>query len=87
MHSPRWYEDALISAGFLNVRTVDRNGWYRGEASRELARLEGQFGRELAARVGADYVAKNIKTWKAMKLVLDSGEHRPTHLFATKPMQ
>lgn len=86
MHSPAWYEQALKDAGFADVRTVDRNLWYRGEASRELARLEGPFGNDLAVQVGADYVAKNIKTWKSMKMVLDSGEHRPTHLFAIKPL-
>ncbi len=73
MHSPEWYKDALQSAGFIDVRTTDRNSWYRDEATRELARLEGEFGQELATRVGAEYVAKNIKTWKMMKLVLDSG--------------
>ncbi|MCX7865044.1 MAG: methyltransferase domain-containing protein [Novosphingobium sp.] len=87
MHSPGWYEDALKLAGFVDVRTVDRNGWYRAEAARELARLEGSFGRDLAKRVGGDYVTKNIRTWKAMKRVLDTGEHRPTHLFATKPLR
>lgn len=87
MHSPSWYETALATAGFINVRMVDRNAWYREEASRELERLEGPFGQELAARVGTDYVIKNIKTWQAMKLVLDSGEHRPNHLFAMKPLR
>jgi phosphoethanolamine N-methyltransferase len=31
------------------------------------------------------YVDKNISTWEAMLKVLDSGEHRPTHLRASKP--
>ena len=35
--------------------------------------------------VGRDYVDKNIKTWEAMQKVLDSGEHRPTHLRGWKP--
>ncbi len=87
MHSASYYNDALRSAGFVEVRTVDRNAWYRKEAVRELARLEGTDGNRLADLVGSDYVAKNIKTWKAMKRVLDSGEHRPTHLFAIKPLR
>jgi phosphoethanolamine N-methyltransferase len=33
----------------------------------------------------AAYVEKNIDTWVAMLKVLDSGEHRPTHLRAVKP--
>ena len=35
--------------------------------------------------VGKDYVDKNIRTWEAMQKVLDSGEHRPTHLRGWKP--
>lgn len=86
MRSANWYARALETAGFVDVRTDDRNGWYRQEAQRELDLLSGDFGRELSLRVGADYVARNIRTWQAMKLVLDSGEHRPTHLFAVKPI-
>lgn len=86
MRSPRWYAQALENAGFVDVRAVDRNGWYREEAVRELERLEGAFGRAMASRLGEAYVAKNIATWKAMRRVLDSGEHRPNHLFAAKPI-
>jgi phosphoethanolamine N-methyltransferase len=35
--------------------------------------------------VGTAYVDKNIRTWEAMQTVLDSGEHRPTHLRGRKP--
>ena len=38
-----------------------------------------------AAAVGEAYVDKNIRTWEAMQKVLDSGEHRPTHLRGRKP--
>ena len=87
MRSASYYEEALRKAGFVEVRTVDRNAWYREEAMREMARLEGIEGKRLADALGADYIAKNVKTWKVMKRVLDSGEHRPTHLFAIKPLR
>jgi hypothetical protein len=54
-------------------------------AREELARLKGPLGARAARAVGEAYVAKNIRTWEAMQKVLDSGEHRPTHLRGRKP--
>jgi phosphoethanolamine N-methyltransferase len=52
----------------------------------ELARLKGDLYGPVATAVGAAYVDKNIRTWEAMQKVLDSGEHRPTHLRGWKPV-
>jgi phosphoethanolamine N-methyltransferase len=64
---------------------VDRNPWYREVARRELERLRGPLYASVSAAVGKAYVDKNILTWEAMQKVLDSGEHRPTHLRGWKP--
>lgn len=85
MASPERYRKAMEAAGFQEVQLADRNPWYRAVAHDELKRLQGPLYAEAAAAVGAAYVDKNIKTWKAMVKVLDSGEHRPTHLRARKP--
>ena len=85
MASPARYRAAMQRAGFRDVATVDRNPWYREVARGELARLKGPLYDTVAAAVGAAYVDKNIKTWEAMQKVLDSGEHRPTHLRGWKP--
>ncbi len=85
MASPSRYRAALEAAGFADVELVDRNPWYRATSREELALLEGPLYDEIAAAVGRAYVDKNIRTWKAMITVLDSGEHRPTHLHALKP--
>ena len=86
MASPERYERALRGAGFDDVVIVNRNSWYREQARVELERLKGPLYAPVAAAVGADYVDKNIRTWTAMQCVLDSGEHRPTHLFARRPL-
>ncbi|MEZ5800452.1 MAG: hypothetical protein R3D29_08235 [Nitratireductor sp.] len=75
----------MLSAGFADVKTSSRNAWYRDVARGELARLKGPEYERIAAAVGKDYVDKNIRTWSAMQVVLDSGEHCPTHLRARKP--
>ncbi len=85
MASPERYKAAMRAAGFVDVSHRDRNPWYREVARGELERLKGPLYERAAAAVGADYVDKNIKTWEAMQKVLDSGEHRPTHLRGLKP--
>ncbi|OCW58000.1 SAM-dependent methyltransferase [Hoeflea olei] len=85
MASAARYAAAMRDAGFVDVATVNRNGWYREVARGELERLKGPLYAPVAAAVGADYVDKNIRTWSAMQTVLDSGEHCPTHVFGTRP--
>jgi len=86
MASPRRYAQAMRRAGFEDVIIRDRNSWYREVARDELNRLRGPLYPTVAAAVGAAYVDKNIRTWEAMQKVLDSGEHRPAHLRAWKPV-
>ena len=85
MSTPANYADAMTRAGFGQVETLSRNGWYRVQAREELARLKGADGDRAAAIVGADFVQKNIGIWERMIPVLDTGEHCPTHLRAKKP--
>ena len=85
MASPARYAEAMRRAGFAEVVTRDRNPWYREVARTELERLKGPLYGEVASALGAAYVDKNIRTWEAMQKVLDSGEHRPTHLRGWKP--
>jgi SAM-dependent methyltransferase len=86
MASPKRYRQAMEGAGFTKVSTVSRNAWYREEAHRELNRLKTDLYDEAVAITSRDFVEKNLRTWTAMQKVLDSGEHCPTHLNATKPL-
>jgi ubiquinone/menaquinone biosynthesis C-methylase UbiE len=85
MGSPKRYRNAMEKAGFREIRTESRNAWYREEARRELNRLETELYEKAVELTSRAFVEKNLKTWRAMQKVLDSGEHCPTHLFATKP--
>ncbi len=85
MASPARYAEAMRRAGLIDITVRDRNPWYREVAREELARLKGPLYRQAAEAVGAAYVDKNIRTWEAMQKVLDSGEHRPTHLRGWRP--
>lgn len=85
MASPKRYKRAMALAGFQNIRTVNRNSWYRVKAHEELRQMTGPKYEDICAIVGTTLVEKNIKTWTLMQTVLDSGEHCPTHLFGVKP--
>ena len=85
MASPERYRRALEGAGFVDVSLTNRNPWYRGVARQELARME-DAGRDAFLTV-MDETALNsqVETWRAMVVVLDSGEHCPHHFRAHKP--
>lgn len=85
MASPAAYRAAMAAAGFVDIVVESRNGWYREEARRERARLAGADGARAAATVGEAFVAGQIALWDRMIGVLDSGEHWPVRLAATRP--
>ena len=85
MASPQRYEEALHAAGFRDVQLINRNPWYREVARTELARLTGPERAEFDAMLGAEEIDSQIKTWQAMIVVLDTGEHCPHHFRGRKP--
>jgi len=85
MASAARYKSAMRAAGFVHVRSVNRNAWYREMARTELVRRKGPLYKATCASLGKENADMNIRTWEAMQVVLDSGELCPTHLFALKP--
>ena len=85
MASPERYRDAISKAGFTDIRLVNRNPWYRQVARQELAAMQGELYDGAVKRLGKDFVDHNIEIWQRMIVVLDTGEHCPHHLLATKP--
>ena len=91
MASPARYRRALEAAGaagaagFVDVSLTNHNPWYRTVAREELARLEGA-GRDAFLTVLDEAVLdEQVGIWRAMIVVLDSGEHCPHHLRGRKP--
>jgi phosphoethanolamine N-methyltransferase len=85
MGSAEDYRAAFTAAGFRDVCLTDRNAWYRGIAHEEHAALSGPLFARLVERVGEEFTRHEIEVWRALTVVLDSGELRPTHLRARKP--
>jgi ubiquinone/menaquinone biosynthesis C-methylase UbiE len=77
--------EALRGVGFVDVKVLDRNAWYRALARRELDSMEGHLRPLILARIGPERTAHFIENWRQLVKVLDRGELRPGHLRATKP--
>ncbi len=85
MASPQRYQAALEAAGFTDIKVTSRNAWYRQQARMEVAAMKGPLKAKAVAELGEDFVAHNIAIWERMQVVLDSGEHCPSHIRARKP--
>jgi phosphoethanolamine N-methyltransferase len=84
MASPARCARALERVGFAEIRLTGGHGWYRGQARDELARPEGPERAAFEAQLGPDELARHIRTWRAMIVVVDAGEHCPDQLRARK---
>lgn len=82
MASPRRYDEALKAAGFTDIKVTSRNAWYREQARREIAAMKGPLYEKASAELGHHFVDHNIEIWERMLVVLDKGEHCPSHIRA-----
>ncbi len=76
---------AMQDAGFVEVRTEDRNAWYAVFAAQELARLEGELKPAAIGRLGP----ARYESWMVMRRQIAaaaaSGSLRPTDLHGRRP--
>lgn len=85
MNPPEDYEKALKIAGFRDIVLKDRNLWYAEQAKKEYAQMKGPLYPTLVERAGREESDRIIEVWRAMCIVLESGELRPSHIRAVKP--
>lgn len=76
---------ALHDSGFIDVKIVDRHGWYAALARRELEAMEGTLKALIVGRIGEQRAQHFIDNWRQLVVVLERGELRPGHLKAIKP--
>lgn len=75
----------LDAAGFREVTTEDRNAWYREQATRDIAHLEGEGGRRLAEAIGEAGARQWLERSRKRAVVAEQGHLRPGHIKARKP--
>ena len=85
MASPKRYQAALEAAGFTDIKLNNRNRWYFPIAQKELERMQGAERPQFDATMGKEAIDEGIGLWKAMLIVLESGEHCPHHFRGQKP--
>lgn len=85
MASPAQYRQSVDAAGFQEIELRDRNAWYRKTAQQELESLQGPLYQRLVDLLGQAECDHYIEVWRAMCVVLDSGELRPGHIRARGP--
>ena len=56
------------------------------KATKELNSLKNELNKEIVRILGYEEAQRQIKVWEKMIVVLKSGEHRPGHFSATKPV-
>ena len=79
------YTQHIRDAGFVNARSQDATEWYRREARREYALIQGElYPRmiELLGQADADHFVEN---WRMLVVVVDKGEMRQGYFRATRP--
>jgi len=85
MASPERYAKALEKAGFVGIKLRDRNAWYSDLSRNEYEKMKGPLYPEMVEMLGRKNADRYVEVWRAMNLVIESGELRPGHLRAIKP--
>ncbi len=75
----------LHNAGFERIALRDRNDWYADIVRDEIASVSGEKQRLLADKLGEDVARHRLESSTAKLKVVEHGELRPTHMFASKP--
>lgn len=70
------YADRFLAAGFTDVATTDATDWYQIEARREYELLRGDLNQRLVELLGQEDADHFVENWRAMLVVIDSGEMR-----------
>ena len=80
------YNLDLIGSGFVSICLQDRQEWYLAKATKELNSLKNDLNNKIVGILGYKEAQRQIEVWEKMIIVLESGEHRPGHFSAIKPV-
>lgn len=78
-------EAMLREAGFVDVSSVDRNGWYSEVTRQEVRDLEGPLRDRLLEVVDEDLYHHWLEVRRALRDAVNVGALRPTHLRGFRP--
>lgn len=70
------YDGLLSVAGFSEVEVTDASDWYRAEARREYELIRGDLYPKMVDLLGQHDADHFVEDWRAMVVVIESGEMR-----------
>ena len=79
------YKERLENCGFVDVKIDDRTDWYQAEAHREMDLMKGELYESMIELIGKEETDLRIENWRAMIVVIDSGEMRQGYCRGQKP--
>lgn len=79
------YREIFSSAGFIDIATEDATDWYRKEARREYETLKASLFAPMVELLGQEDADRFVENWRAMVVVIDSGEMRQGYCRGRKP--
>ena len=79
------YKEQLENCGFIDVTTEDATDWYQAEAHREIGLMKGELYPTMLELIGQEEADLRIENWRAMIVVIDSGEMRQCYCRGQKP--
>jgi cyclopropane fatty-acyl-phospholipid synthase-like methyltransferase len=79
------YGQILRECGFIDIVLEDIAQEYRSQAHEEYSLMLGPLRQKMRAVLGAEKEAHFVENWRALTVVLDSGELRPSRFRARKP--
>ena len=79
------YKERLEKAGFIDVTVEDATDWYRAEAHREMRLLTGELYDPMVELIGKKEADHRVENWRAMIVVIDSGEMMQGYCRGQKP--
>ena len=79
------YGQLLTAAGFGDVSIVDASDWYRAEARREFELISGELYPTMVELLGQQDADHFVNDWRAMVVVIDSGEMRQGYCRGRRP--
>ena len=80
-------KERLENAGFKAVRLRDRNAWYAALSRKEYEQMKGPLYPQMLSLLGREHADRYVEIWRAMTIVIESGELRPHHLRAVKSLK
>ena len=79
------YRKLLVDAGFTDVEITDATDWYRREARREYELMKGDLYPRMVELLGREDADHFVENWRAMVIVIDSGEMCQAYLRGRRP--